>query len=75
MEEKNTSSVKLARVASGKSQSDAASVIGVSLPTYAAREKVPGAFTIEELADLARSFNAQGKAIIRDFVSSIFFDM
>lgn len=64
--------VKLARVASGKSQEKAAAVIGVSLPTYAAREKVPRSFSIEELEDLQKSSSDEGKQIIWEFVREIF---
>ncbi len=66
------SAVKLARVASGMSQGEAAGVLGISLPTYAAREKVPRSFSIEDLQDLKFAFNEQGKSIICDYIEEIF---
>ena len=41
--------VKLARVASGMNQSQAAELLDISLPTYAAREKLPRSFTVMSL--------------------------
>lgn len=64
--------VKAARVASGITQEKAASIIGVSTPTYIAREKVPKAFTIDELSRLYESFNDEAKGIIDSFIDKIF---
>lgn len=61
--------IKLARVASGMSQNEAASVLGVSVPTYAAREKAPASFTVDEIKDLNDSFNEQGKQLVKEFVA------
>ncbi len=66
------SAVKLARVASGMSQEKAANVLGISLPTYASRERVPLSFSIDDMQELMKSFNDQGQLIIRDFISDIF---
>lgn len=64
--------IKAARVASGFTQERAAFVIDVSAPTYIAREKVPGAFTIDELGKLHEAFNVDGKRIIERYVRDIF---
>lgn len=64
--------VKAARVASGMTQEQAAEIIDVSTPTYIARERVPGAFTIDELANLYDEFSDDGKRIVASFVSDIF---
>lgn len=45
------SAVKLARVASGKSQEKTAAVLNISLPTYAARERLPRSFSVEDLVE------------------------
>ena len=66
------SAVKLARVASGKSQEKTAAVLNISLPTYAARERLPRSFSVEDLVVLKNSFNDQGKEIIDDFIKEIF---
>lgn len=65
--------VKAARVASGITQEQAAKVIDVSAPTYIAREKVPKAFTIDELERLHDAFNQDGRKIIESYVREIFF--
>lgn len=64
--------VKAARVASGMTQANAACLLGVSLPTYIAREKVPMAFTLDEIAQLYDAFTEDGKKIVLDFVHDIF---
>lgn len=64
--------VKAARVASGMTQAQAAELIDVSLPTYIAREKVPAAFTLDELARLHEAFSPDGKRIVGEFVRDIF---
>lgn len=64
--------IKAARVASGFTQEQAAIVIDVSAPTYIAREKVPGAFTIDELGKLYGAFNVDGKRIIERYIRDIF---
>lgn len=65
-------SIKLARVASGMNQSQAAELLEVSLPTYAARERLPRSFTVDELKTLFDNFADEGKAIISGFISDIF---
>ncbi len=64
--------VKAARVASGITQEQAARVIDVSTPTYIARERVPGAFTIDELDKLHEAFNSDGKLILESYIKEIF---
>lgn len=64
--------VKLARVASGMNQSQAAELLDISLPTYAAREKLPRSFTVDELNVLLNGFSDEGKVLIRGFVRDIF---
>lgn len=64
--------VKLARIASGLSQTQAANLLDVSLPTYAARERLPMSFTVDELKNLLDGFSDEGKALIRGFISDIF---
>lgn len=66
------SAVKLARVASGMSQEKAALVVGVSLPTYASRERLPRSFSVGDLLELKKSFNAQGQEIVDEFIQEIF---
>ncbi len=64
--------VKLARVASGMNQSQAAELLDISLPTYAAREKLPRSFTVDELNVLLNGFSDEGKVLIRAFIRDIF---
>lgn len=64
--------IKAARVASGMTQEQAANIIDSSVPTYIAREKVPKAFTVDELERLYLSFNDDGKKIVSTFVGDIF---
>mgnify|MGYP003374291734 CR=1 FL=1 len=64
--------VKAARVASGMTQQQAAELLDVSLPTYIAREKVPTAFTLDEVARLYGAFSADGKKVLIEFVQGIF---
>lgn len=64
--------MKAARVASGMTQESAAKLLDVSLPTYIAREKVPTAFTLDELRRLYRAFNRDGKKIMAEFIGDIF---
>lgn len=64
--------IKLARVASGMNQSQAADLLDISLPTYAAREKLPLSFTVDELKILLNGFSDDGKVLIRGFISDIF---
>lgn len=64
--------IKAARVASGMTQEHAASIIDTSIPTYIARERVPGAFTIDELASLYDAFSDDGKRIVASYVGDIF---
>ncbi len=68
----NSKMIKAARVASGITQEQAAEIIDTSTPTYIARERVPGAFTIDELSSLYEKFNDDGKRIVASFVSDIF---
>ena len=68
----NSKAIKAGRVSSGYTQVQAADIIGVSQPTYAAREQLPKAFTIDELEDLFEVFDADGKRLIQKFVSDIF---
>lgn len=68
----NNTAIKAARVASGLTQEQAAKIIQVSIPTYAAREKLPKSFAVEELQELYENFNDQGKSIIGSFIEQIF---
>ena len=72
MGEIGNQAVKLARVASGMNQSQAAELLDISLPTYAAREKLPRSFTVDELNVLLNGFSDEGKVLIRGFVRDIF---
>ncbi len=72
MENEKDRTVRAARTASGLTQENAALILGMSNPTYSAREKLPKAFTIDELEDLFNSFNESGRKIIQDFISEIF---
>ncbi len=65
-------SVKLARVASGMNQKQAAELLEISLPTYAARERLPRSFTIDELKTLFDNFADEGKSILKGFITDIF---
>lgn len=71
MSDSNTA-IKAARLISGKTQEQAASAICVSQPTYAARERLPKSFSIDELEDLFNVFSPDGKKLIQDFVREIF---
>lgn len=64
--------VKLARIASGLSQTQAAGLLDISIPTYAAREKLPMSFTVDEMKILMDGFSVDGKALIRAFITDIF---
>lgn len=68
----NNKAIKAARVASGLTQEQAAKIIQVSVPTYAARERLPKSFAVEELQELYENFNDQGKSIIASFIEEIF---
>lgn len=69
---KNSRIIRAARVASGLTQEQAARLIDVSTPTYIARERVPKAFTIDELERLYTVFNGESKTIIETFINDIF---
>ena len=71
-EELNSKAIKAGRVSSGLTQVQAAEIIGVSQPTYAAREQLPKAFTIDELEDLFEAFDVDGKRLIQKFIDNIF---
>lgn len=64
--------VRAARVSSGLSQEQAAEIICVSTPTYAARERLPKSFTLDELEDLFIKFDSNGKKLIQEFLGEIF---
>ena len=64
--------VKAARVASGMTQQQAADLLDVSLPTYIAREKVPTAFTLDEIVRLYSAFSSDGRKVLVEFVQGIF---
>lgn len=68
----NNRSIRAARTASSLTQEDAAKIIGVSVPTYCAREKLPKSFSVDEIEDLFAAFDGSGKKIVQDFMREIF---
>lgn len=61
-----------ARRASGLSQDNAASICGVSRPTYALREGNPAEFRLGDLAVLYRAMNKPGRKLLREGIMSLF---
>lgn len=61
-----------ARRASGLTQDNAASICGVSRPTYALREGNPAEFRLGDLAVLYRAMNKPGRKLLREGIMSLF---
>ena len=72
--QKELSQIAKARSASGMTIGNASKIVGLSYPTYKAREDNPGSFTMNELSSLTKAFNREGNDIFKGWVSS-FFDM
>lgn len=49
-----------------------AAAIKRSRPVYDQREKEPGGLTIDQVASLNREYNDEGKAILREYLDSVF---
>lgn len=64
--------VSAARRASGITVEKAATICGISKPSYISREKNPSTFRIEELENLYSSMTETAKPILRDAVVDIF---
>jgi transcriptional regulator with XRE-family HTH domain len=61
-----------ARRASGISLEKAASICGVSRPTYTLRETNPGEYHLSDLVGLYEQMNEPGRKLLRDAVGSLF---
>ena len=61
-----------ARRASGISQEEAATICGISRPTYAIRESHPEDYKLSDLVCLYEKMNVSGKRLLRDKIDSLF---
>lgn len=62
-----------ARRASGLTLDDAASVCGISRPSYVSRESAPGTFRLEEIHSLYENMNEDGRLLVREGLKDLFF--
>ena len=70
-----TDRIEKARVVSGLTLEEAASVVGLkSYQTYRKREQFPGTFTVDELNRLYNALDEDGKQQVKQ-VLSIFFGL
>lgn len=63
-----------ARRAAGISLEKAASICGVTRPTYTLREQNPGDYHLSDLVGLYEHMNEPGRKLLRDAVRSLFLD-
>lgn len=68
----DSESFEAARRASGISQEKAASICGISRPTYSLRESNPGEYRLSDLVGLYEQMNEPGRKLLRDAVGSLF---
>lgn len=64
--------IAAARRASGMTIDDAASICGLSRPTYSMREQYAGDFRISELVSLRSALDKNGKTLFDSAISTIF---
>ncbi|MEY8437857.1 helix-turn-helix domain-containing protein [Atopobiaceae bacterium 24-176] len=60
------------RRAAGLSLEDAASICGISRPTYTVRENNPGEFKLNDLLRLYASMNQPGRQLLGSTLGSLF---
>ena len=61
-----------ARRASGMTGEEAASICGITRPTYLDREACPGKFRLEELMNLYDKMSESGKTLLSASIRSLF---
>ncbi len=60
------------RRAAGLSLDEAASICGISRPTYTVRENNPGEFKLNELQKLYSNINSPGRKLLSSTLDSLF---
>ncbi len=71
MPSKSKTWAEKAREVSDLSPEACAVAIGRSRPVYEQREKEPGGLTIDQVVGLKQVYNADGKAILREFFTDL----